>query len=433
MKNILKIKKTICSILVICVFVFMTGCGKVDDAATIIKDNNTETNNIERNSLKNIEVESSTIDNGLAKGTNDLTKNVSAKTITTANKNQDMENIVAMDIVKNMKIGWNVGNTLDSTRTDITRIDAPYKFETAWGNPKVTQELIDTVLDAGFNVIRIPVSWTNHMGPEPEYQITQSWMERVQEVVDYAYKKGAYVILNVHHEDWNYPYYDNLDRACAQMEAVWKQIAEVFQDYDEHLIFEGQNEPRKVGTPLEWNGGDAEGWEVVNKTNQVFVDTVRASGGSNPYRVLMIPGYAANCTVGIQHVNVPKNDTRVIISVHAYEPYDFALNPNGRSTWNHDTTAIDKLMHDLKTLFIDKGTPVIIGEFAAMNRNNESERAQWAAYYVHAAKEIGVPCVWWDNGLFEGDGECLGLFDRHTYMCRFPKILEALMTGIKTD
>lgn len=287
------------------------------------------------------------------------------------------------------------------------------------------------VLDAGFNVIRVPVSWTNHIGPEPEYRITDSWMERVKEVVDYAYDKGAYVILNIHHEDWNYPYYDNLDRASAEMAAVWGQIAEVFRDYDEHLIFEGQNEPRKIGTPLEWNGGDAEGWEVVNKTNKVFIDTVRASDGSNPYRMLMIPGYAANCSVGIQHIEVPENDNRVIISVHAYEPYDFALNKDGRSEWNHDTEEIDRLMRDLQTLFLDKGTPVIIGEFGAMNKDNESARAEWAEYYVSAAKKAGVCCIWWDNGLFEGDGERFGLFDRHTYECRYPQLLDALMRGVE--
>ncbi len=145
----------------------------------------------------------------------------------------------------------------------------------------------------------------------------------------------------------------------------------------------------------------------------------------------MIPGYGANCTVGIRHVEVPENDNRVIISVHAYEPYDFALKPDGRSAWNHDTTAIDNLMNDLKTLFVDKGIPVIIGEFGAMNRENEPERSQWAAYYVGAAKKIGVPCIWWDNGLFEGDGERFGLFDRNTYACTYPELLDALMQGTK--
>lgn len=415
------LQKSASLILMMCLMTVTMGCGNADSA--------------ERNATKESAVESAVLEGSHPESESESSmeseteqvQSTVTETIVAENKNKKMEDLTAMDIVKDMKIGWNIGNTLDSTRTDITRIDPPYKFETAWGNPKVTQELIDTVLGSGFNVIRIPVSWTNHIGPEPEYQITDSWMERVQEVVDYAYGKGAYVILNIHHEDWNYPYYDNLDRASAEMEAVWKQIAEVFQDYDEHLIFEGQNEPRKVGTPFEWNGGDAEGWEVVNKTNKVFIDTVRAAGGSNPYRMLMIPGYAANCSVGIKHIEVPENDNRVIISVHAYEPYDFALNKDGRSEWNHDTDEIDRLMKDLQTLFLDKGIPVIIGEFGAMNKNNESERAEWAAYYVSAARKTGVPCIWWDNGLFEGDGERFGLFDRHTYECRYPELLAALM------
>lgn len=415
------LQKTASLILMMCLMTVTMGCGNADSA----ERNATEESAVESAVLEGSHPESES-ESSMESETEQVQSTVT-ETIVAENKNKKMEDLTAMDIVKDMKIGWNIGNTLDSTRTDITRIDPPYKFETAWGNPKVTQELIDTVLGSGFNVIRIPVSWTNHIGPEPEYQITDSWMERVQEVVDYAYDKGAYVILNIHHEDWNYPYYDNLDRASAEMEAVWKQIAEVFQDYDEHLIFEGQNEPRKVGTPFEWNGGDAEGWEVVNKTNQVFIDTVRAAGGSNPYRMLMIPGYAANCSVGIKHIEVPENDNRVIISVHAYEPYDFALNKDGRSEWNHDTDEIDRLMKDLQTLFLDKGIPVIIGEFGAMNKNNESDRAEWAAYYVSAARKTGVPCIWWDNGLFEGDGERFGLFDRHTYECRYPELLAALM------
>ena len=435
-KQFTYLRKTISTVAMMCLITVTIGCSSAGGTESSAAENSavTESGVIENSVTGNSVMESSRSESELANAPetapipmeDTITGNVS-----TENVNKDMEDLNAMDIVKDMRIGWNIGNTLDSTRTDITRIDEPYKFETAWGNPKVTQEMVDTVLDAGFNVIRIPVSWTNHIGPEPEYVITESWMERVQEVVDYAYGKGAYVILNIHHEDWNYPYYDNLDRASAEMAAVWKQIAEAFKDYDEHLIFEGQNEPRKVGTSLEWNGGDAEGWEVVNKTNQVFIDTVRATGGSNPYRMLMIPGYAANCSVGIQHIEVPENDNRVIISVHAYEPYDFALNTNGRGEWNHDTDAIDRLMKDLQTLFLDKGTPVIIGEFGAMNKDNESERAEWAEYYVSAAKAIGVPCIWWDNGLFQGNGERFGLFDRHTYECKYPDLLAALMKGVE--
>ena len=347
------------------------------------------------------------------------------------NKNPEMEELTATEVVQEMRIGWNLGNTLDATNDSLIRLEPAFKFETAWGNPKTTQELIDAVLAEGFNVIRIPVSWKNHLGSAPEYEIVDSWMERVKEVVDYAYNRGAYVILNTHHEDWNYPYYDNQEAASEEMRAVWTQIAEVFKDYDEHLIFEGQNEPRKVGTSLEWNGGDQEGWDVVNALNQVFIDTIRESDGSNPYRMLMIPGYAANSSVGIRHLEVPQGDSRIIVSVHAYEPYDFALNTTGRSEWNHDTTAIDTMMSSLKELFLEKGIPVIIGEFAAMNKDNLEDRTEWAFYYTSAAKEIGVPCIWWDNGLFEGEGERLGLFDRRTYECRYPEILEALMKGIE--
>lgn len=338
-----------------------------------------------------------------------------------------MKDIMAVDVVKEMKIGWNLGNTFDAWSDGIAKDADPSKTETCWGNPITTPELIDTVLEQGFNVIRIPVTWKGHMGDEPEYKIEESWMARVKEVVDYAYDKGAYVILNTHHEDWNYPYYENQEVASAQMKAVWTQIAETFADYDEHLIFEGQNEPRKVGTSVEWTGGDAEGWEVVNALNQVFIDTVRGCGGSHEYRILMIPGYGANCTVGIKHLQIPEVDNKIIASVHAYEPYDFALNMSGRAEWNHDTYAIDHLMQDLQTLFLDKGIPVIIGEFAAMNRNNDDERTQWATYYVSAAREKGIPCIWWDNGIFEGDGERLGLFDRRNLTCAYPSILEALM------
>lgn len=346
--------------------------------------------------------------------------------VKTENKHKDMEDMIAADIVKEMRIGWNLGNTFDSWRDDLKRTDLPYRFETAWGNPETTQELIDAVIDQGFNVIRIPVTWKNHIGEAPEYKIEEQWLQRVKEVVDYAYNRGAYVIINTHHENWNEPYYDNEEAASAIMRAVWSQLAWTFQDYDEHLLFEAQNEPRKIGTSVEWTGGDAEGWEMVNRLNLVFIETIRNSGGSNPYRMLMIPGYGANCWEGIKHIEVPENDKRIIVSVHAYEPYDFALKLLGRSEWNQDTYNIDTIMANIKTLFLDKDIPVIIGEFAAMNRNNEEERAAWARYYVTKAREIGVPCLWWDNGLFEGDGELLGLFNRNTYECVYPKLLKAL-------
>ncbi|MDE5894038.1 MAG: glycoside hydrolase family 5 protein, partial [Acetatifactor sp.] len=170
-----------------------------------------------------------------------------------------MNDISPMELVKEMKIGWNLGNTLDATSNSVG-----VNSEIAWGNPRTTQEMMDAIIDQGFNVIRIPVSWGGHMGGAPEYNILPAWMDRVQEVVDYAYSRGVYVIVNIHHEDWHFPSEENKEAAAEQLAALWTAIATRFRDYDEHLIFEGMNEPRKTGTSVEWNGGDKEGRDVVN-------------------------------------------------------------------------------------------------------------------------------------------------------------------------
>ncbi|MBD5501134.1 MAG: glycoside hydrolase family 5 protein [Lachnospiraceae bacterium] len=322
---------------------------------------------------------------------------------------------------------------MDSLNSSAVKTMSASAWETAWGNPVTTKELIDAVIDEGFNVIRIPVSWNDHIfvSNDWDWEIEEGWLDRVQEIVDYAYDNGVYVILNTHHESWYETYYDKEERSAQILTAVWSQIAERFKDYDEHLIFEGLNEPRKIGTSVEWTGGDQEGWDVVNHLNQVFIQTIRESGGNNPYRILMIPGYGANCWEGIKHIEVP-DDPKIIISVHAYEPYDFALNIQGRGTWNQDTSNIDTIMNSLDTLFLSKGIPVVIGEFGAMYKDvegNEQERAAWARYYVSAAAKKGIPCIWWDNGAFEGSGELFGLIDRETCEWKYPSIVEGLMQG----
>lgn len=349
-----------------------------------------------------------------------------------ANDNLEMETLTAMDVVSEMKIGWNLGNTMDSLNSNLVKKMQPENWETAWGNPVTSKELIDAVMAKGFNVIRIPVSWNDHILVAENWKIEESWLDRVQEIVDYAYDNGAYVILNTHHESWYETYYDKEERSAEILTAVWSQIAERFQDYDEHLIFEGLNEPRKIGTDVEWNGGDQEGWDVVNDLNRVFVKTIRESGGNNPYRILMIPAYGANGWEGIKHLEIP-DDNKIIVSVHAYEPYDFALNVQGRGTWDQDTTNIDTIINSLDTLFISKGIPVVIGEIGAMYKNvegNEEERAAWAEYYVSKAAEKGIPCVWWDNGAFEGNGELFGLIDRKTCEWKYPLVVEGLMKGV---
>lgn len=333
--------------------------------------------------------------------------------------------ISSTDLVTDMKIGWNLGNTLDATG------GMGIMSETAWGNPKTKQEMIDAVLDAGFNVIRIPVTWDGHFGGAPDYKIHDIWLQRVKEVVDYAYNKGAYVILNTHHEEWYMPTEENKEENGEQIAALWKQIAEYFKEYDEHLIFEGLNEPRKRGTSLEWTG-DAEARDVINYWEQIFVDTVRATGGNNTLRHLMITGYAASSSKeNLAAIKLPE-DEKLIVSVHAYTPYNFALNTAGTSTWDvsKDTWDIDSLMKNLDELFISKGIPVVIGEFGAMNKENEAERVEWVQYYLTKAQETGVPCVWWDNNAFTGAGENFGLFDRRTLEFPYQDLLNAMMQTI---
>ena len=332
--------------------------------------------------------------------------------------------ITALELTSNIRIGWNLGNTLDATGGQ-----GLYQ-EQSWGNPKTTTELIQAVKDAGFNAIRIPTTWEKQM--DENNVINEEWLARVQEIVDYAYDLDMYVILNMHHEEWCQPYPDKEAEIAEKLSASWTQIAERFKDYDEHLIFEGMNEPRWKNTAFEWNGGNDEGRQVVNRLNKTFVDTVRATGGNNQYRFLMVCPYAANSSESaLSALEIPDDD-RLIVSVHAYIPYSFALQIPGSDKWlatkPNCTREIDELAEVLNRLFISKGQAVIIGECGAMNRNNEEYRAQWAEYYFGKFREIGVPCFWWDNGAFTS-GETFGLFDRYANTVRYPVLLEAMMKG----
>ncbi len=331
-----------------------------------------------------------------------------------------MQDITSMELVSNMKIGWNLGNTMDATG------GKGLSSETSWGAPVTTQEMIDEVLAQGFNVIRIPITWQGHFGEGPDYIIDEEWLNRVQEIVDYAYYRGAYVIINMHHEDWHFPSEENKEAASEILRALWTQIANRFIDYNERLIFEGLNEPRKKGTEWEWNGGDAEGQAVVNHFMQVFVDTVRATGGNNELRHLMICGYAASSSeMPMRAIEIPDDD-KIIVSVHAYTPYDFALNTTGTSEWKY-TTEIDQLMAKINIIFVSKGIPVIIGEFGALNKDNEQDRATWAKVYLTTAVNADIPCVWWDNSAFNGSGENFGLIDRKKLTWPYPDLLRALL------
>lgn len=334
----------------------------------------------------------------------------------------------ALDFVKNIKIGWNLGNTLDCTGS---WINGDLAHETAWGNPKTTEDMIKAVKKAGFNAVRIPTSWGEHL--DSKNNISKEWLDRVQTVVDYAYKNDMYVILNTHHEGWWFVPSKDSKETSERFTSIWKQISERFKDYDEHLIFEGLNEPRTEGSAKEWSGGTAEERKVINKYNRLFVETVRKSGGNNKLRYLMITPYAANCDgAAINELEVP-DDSRIIISVHAYLPYDMALNTGSTvSTFtDNDKNVIDSMLKGLSDKFISKGIPVIIGESGSLNKKNDDERAKLAKYYVSAAKKAGIPLFWWDNGNDSSSGEAFLLLNRKTAKMEHDKIVKALMEGLK--
>ena len=321
----------------------------------------------------------------------------------------------AQQIVDSIGIGWNIGNTFDATGFNAPDISS---HETSWGNPVVDQALLQRVKDAGFNAVRIPISWYRHVADDGAYTIDPAFMARIREVIDYAYACDLYVIINMHHEAWlNVPELStDYEQIGVQLSAMWRQIAEAFADYDQHLIFESMNEPRMAGTGLEWNGNKA-GFEAVNYLNQVFVDAVRTDAqGHNGERALMIPGYAASSSYqAMAAITIPTVNgapaQNVIISVHCYSPYDFCLsdkqttfNPANRS----HTGSIDSVFSNIEKLFLEKGVPVIMGETGATNTNNNTaEREKWAFYMGAKSTAYGVPIFIWDNGNNQtSGGEC---------------------------
>lgn len=353
--------------------------------------------------------------------------------------------------VKDMKTGWNLGNTLEAYAEGKWYGD-DISSEESWGNPVTTKEMIDAVYEAGFRTVRIPVTWHNHVTDDGSGPVISAvWLDRVQEVVDYAYDNGMYVILNTHHdntahiegEGGYYPDLAHAEESDRYIAGIWTQLAERFKDYDEHLIFESMNEPRLVGTGYEWNfnAGAAEckeAAESINRLNQVFVDTVRASGGNNAERYLMLPGYDASLAGAVTELYRLPEDTvadRLIVSVHAYTPYDFALRPNGESgVTSHfsceeasSVHEIDDLVNSLYRKYVSQGIPVVIGEYGAMNRdNNTQDRVDYYAYYTAAARANGMTCCVWDNGAFTS-GETFGILRRRVGKWFFEETVEAMM------
>ena len=240
------------------------------------------------------------------------------------------DKISAQEIVDNMRIGWNLGNSLECPPPEKDNPSLE-DYETSWECPITTREMILTVIKAGFNTIRIPVTWGKLMLQGSGYKINPAWLERVKEVVDYAYNEGVYVIINVHHEDdWLYLGNKEVEEKAKEILAsFWVQIAEYFKDYNERLLFETMNETRLIGTDDEWTEGTPEARKVINEFNEVAVRAIRSTGGNNLYRFILIKTIGARYNVEcIKDIVVPDNDKRVILSIHVYVPYPFTMLPD---------------------------------------------------------------------------------------------------------
>lgn len=361
----------------------------------------------------------------------------------------------AFDITSQMVIGWNLGNSLDSTNDNLTMDSSPKKFAMAWGNPEPTKELIEAVKNGGFNTIRIPTTWYQHLYLDEStntYKIDAKWLAYVKQFVDYAYDMDMFVILNVHHENWvNVAKFtdETYNDASKKLNDIWSCLAETFKDYDQHLVFEGMNEPRETNNPSnsEWGDGDANSWNYINRLNKVFVDAVRGQGSSyNKERLLMLPGYhAGNSVSTVRAIEIPENSGNVALSVHAYNPYFFCMDTSnmanhtypGASGYGSDyKTELQTMFNSYKSIIAEKNVPIVMGEFSASDFNNTESRINWAKDYLSMAKDAGIPCVLWDNNVVadgnSDNGEAHGYIYRltNTWYPNSAPVIAAMMDTV---
>jgi endoglucanase len=370
----------------------------------------------------------------------------------------DFDQLNQSQIVAAMGAGWNLGNTMEA-------FNDYGPNEEAWGNPKVTSELFTAVKNAGFNTVRIPVTLLKAIGPAPNYTIDPAWLARVKEVVDYAYSKGMYVILDGVHGDgyttingaWLLVTASDQASVRAKYQKVWQQYADLFKDYDEHLIFESMNEV------FDGNYYDPDPvlYQNLNAYNQIFVDTVRQTGGNNAARWLLVPGWNTNIdhmtldfgfvipTDNYRSSSIPSSEKRIMISAHYYSPYEFTLDNSSsitqwgsiatdsskKSTWGQEDFMASQLAQ-MYYKFVVEGYPVVIGEYCATDKTDkDSTNNTYRSYFCNVlstdCKKYGAVPVYWDIGAYGPGGS--GLIDRKTYAVVNQPIINAIISGINSS
>jgi len=350
-------------------------------------------------------------------------------------------------------VGWNVGNTLDAFVNGRAS-------ETGWGNPRINQELLDGVKKAGFDIVRIPVTWMGYIGPAPDHHIDDRYLARVAEVAQMAHKAGLKAIINLHHDGSTDGSKDNgwlsINKARASKEGcdevthkfvrVWKQIAVYFKNHGDWLIFEPMNEIHDG----RWGNGSVEGpqTDILNDWNRFFTQIVRGTGANNATRYVVIPGYSTSP----RHTLAPyfwlppdSAPDRQIVTFHYYDPYEFGI-AGTRWEWGSDADK-NRVSNDFapfKTKYIDNKIPVIIGEAGAVRQLYPDDKAKedkarqnrldYLSWVFGKAKENGLVPIYWDNGAVSGNGEKFGLFNRNTGQPNSPEsdaCIQAMIKAVK--
>ena len=360
-------------------------------------------------------------------------------------------NLNQSQITEAMGVGYNLGNSLEAASSGTPN-------ETAYGNPKLTEDLVLAAKDAGFKSIRIPVSYLSMIDDNNGYKIDSSWLDRVQQVVDYCVDNDMYAIVNMHGDGyttvtggWLLCGSSDQTKIKAKYKACWEQIADRFKNYDEHLIFESMNEEfdGTYGTP------SRTAYANINAYNQIFVDTVRKTGGNNDQRWLLIPGWNTNIDYTAENYGfalptddylsskIASGEKRIMISVHYYDPWDFCGTESGATTqWGDSITDYSKRaswgdesymasqFKKMSSKFVSQGYPVVIGEFGAINKasydsQNKVCRAEYYQKVCYYAKQYGLIPVAWDNG-YNGDYG-FAIIDRYSNKVVHQELMDAMM------
>jgi endoglucanase len=327
----------------------------------------------------------------------------------------------AVSAVAAMQPSWNLGNTLDAIPD-----------ETSWGNPPVTKALFDTIRSQGFRSVRIPVTWSGHQSATAPYTIDATWMNRVKQVVGWAQADGLYVVLNVHHDSWQWlaDMPTNHDGVLARFRATWTQIAAAFKDSPQTLLFESNNEPQFNNTT------DAQGIQYNDELNTAFHTVVRQSGGNNATRLLVLPSLHTNSGQVFLDALVSEmkslNDPRLVATVHYYGWYPFSVNIAGGTRF--DATS-QKDMTDnfarIRDTLVSKGIPVYMGEYGLLNypdynhpaRVEQGEALKYFEMLGHEARTTGVTTALWD---------AFNYLNRTTFQWREPELINQIKSSWTT-